>query len=233
MKILKKWDKNLRLILEIVYGRKNAEREKKRLLARTKSSLLLGSSLFMGMILIFDIEKELLFVYLTALILLLLLPFKKLRESEQGLKTELSYGLEALINEINMLLSAGLSLEAAIMKISQNPPEYEVIIKLFEHIEEEKELGFSLYVALASFAKLYKSTYMYRFNAALASSGKTGSSKLQNNLNDLKNRIIGEKRASIKRRAETLSTKLILPLMLSLMGIFGMLLFPIFQQLII
>lgn len=233
MNDLKKIDKSLRLLLEIVYGRKNAEKEKKKLLIRTKKTLFFGLMAFFTLIFFIDIQMELLLAYLTAFVLVLILPFKKLKEAELQLKTELSYGLEALINEINMLVSAGLSLEGAMTKISRNPPEYGAIIKLFEHIEEEKEMGFSLYVALASFAKLYKSTYMYRFNAALASSGKTGSSKLETNLNELKNRIISEKRASIKRRAETLSTKLILPLMLSLMGIFGMLLFPIFQQLVI
>lgn len=230
---LNKIKKAFNLSLELVYGKKHGAVEGELLVKKTKQSLALSALALIVLIFIVEAEVELLGLTSLSIVLLLALPFKKLKEKERAMQDNLTYGLEALINEINMLLSCGLSLEAGMKKIALNPPDYITIIRLFEHIEEERELGFSLYVALASFAKLYRSSYMYRFNAALAASGKTGSSSLQSNLNELKMRILNEKRAMIRRKAETLSTKLLLPLMLSLMGIFGMLLYPIFSQLII
>lgn len=231
MKCIKTYKKKLRLSFELIYGKREAAEQAAHLFKTTKMRLVLALISLVILIFILELDETLIIISLLAAVLIIILPYKKLKEEERAMREGLIYGLEALINEINMLLSAGLSLEASMKKISYNPPDYITIIRLFEHIEEEGELGFSLYVALASFAKLYRNNYMYRFNAALASSGKTGSSSLQTNLNELKNRIISEKRANIRRKAETLSTKLLMPLMLSLLGIFGMLLFPIFQQL--
>lgn len=231
MKYLRNLKKEFRLSLELVYGKNRAASEAKGLIKKTKAKALICFVSLTSLVLLFELEAILILFFLLASLLYLLLPYKKLREEERRIKEDLGSGLEALINELVLLLSGGLSLESSMRKISLDPPDYISIIRLFEHIEEERELGFSLYVALASYAKLYKSNYMYRFNAALASSAKTGSSSLISNLNELKTRILSEKRAVLRRKAETLSTRLILPLMLSLMAIFGMLLFPIFQQL--
>lgn len=231
MNRIEKLKKRIRQYAEIVYGRKRADEVAEKIIRELGLRTLISAVVMSLLIIIAEIEISLALLFLIIVSLLTILPLKKLYEEKKYMEETLSDGLEALINELSLLLSAGLSPEASMMRIAGDCPRYAAIERLFEHIEEESELGLSIYVALASFAKLYNSNYLYRFNSALASSGRTGARNLENNLNELKSKIINEKRSGFKRKAETLSTKLLLPLMLSLLGICGMILFPIFSQL--
>lgn len=192
---------------------------------------LLGTAASIALIVISSETAKMAGLGLVATLIFGSLPIAKLKRAYEEYSADLNRGLESLMQEMALIISTGLSIQDAYSLIAKQKSKLGVMNRLYEHIDEECAKGKTLFTGLASFALLYKNRYLNKLNAILAQSAKSGSCRLSENLKSLSTDMMLERRADLKRRAETLSTKLLMPLMLSLIGIMAMLMVPVFMQL--
>lgn len=192
---------------------------------------LLTAILSTFMIMLLTLEIQLIGILILSSVLVFLRPYLELRKEYLNFDKNLNQGLESLIQKMIILLSAGMNVDLALSISQKIETPFPVIKKLFSHIEDEKEKGLTQAKALAGFARLYRNKYLNKFNANLVQSNSTGSKRLSENLKRLSEEISAERQNELKRRAEVLSTKLLMPLMLSMIGIIVMIMVPIFLQL--
>ncbi len=217
--------------LDGIYSPYNSKKVLKEIQKKSIKQGFLTLGLTILLAIFFDIEIKMIILLFIGAILAFARPFAVLKREYTEYSKDLYLGLESLTQEITILLSAGINIESAISIIAKAPSTYPVMQRLFEHIGEEKSKGFSTTTALAEFSLIYRNKYLNKFNATILQSNKTGTKRLAENLMNLSKEITAERQANLKRRAEVLSTKLLMPLMLSLIGIMAMLTIPVFMQL--
>ncbi len=158
-------------------------------------------------------------------------PFVEIRRKYKKNEFELNQGIENLVQELAILLAAGMNPESALRLPRSKRKTYDVMHKLYEHIRTSDEKGLSINSALLSFCKIYRNKYLNKLNILISQSKKKGTSKQTSALSNLAKEIMAERKMLIRKKAETLSTKMLMPLMLSMMGIIAMIMLPIFMQL--
>lgn len=158
------------------------------------------------------------------------LPFVKLKRYYDRSNAELNIGLENLVNELAILVSSGMSLYAAVEIKRSHRDSYEVMKKLYRHIEESQEKGMNISSSILVFGRIYRNKYLNKLNILISQSNRKGTGKQVEALISLGNEMMNERKSGIKKKAETISTRMLMPLMLSLFGIIGMIMLPIFMQ---
>ncbi len=159
-----------------------------------------------------------------------LYPFSKVKKEYKKNQMDLDIGIENLVQELSILISTGMSLDNSMRIDRKKRQTFDVMIYLFEHIENSEKKGLNISFALLSFNKIYKNKYMNKLNIIINQSKKKGSSKQAEALKNLADEIIADRKMNIKKKAETLSTKMLMPLMVSMIGIIIMIMVPIIMQ---
>lgn len=173
-------------------------------------------------------EGVLLSLGLTATIISL--PFVRLKRNYDRNSAELNIGLENLVNELSILVSSGMSLYGAVEIKRSARDSYEVMKKLYRHMEESQEKGMNISSSILVFGRIYRNKYLNKLNILISQSNRKGTGKQVESLISLGNEMMTERKSRIKKKTETISTRMLMPLMLSLFGIIGMIMLPIFMQ---
>ncbi len=158
------------------------------------------------------------------------LPFVKVKREYQKNDIELNLGLENYVNELAILVSSGMSLDASIKLKRTNRETYYVMQKFFKYLEDAEKKGLGINSAILGFSKIYHNKFLNKLNVLISQSNKKGNTKQADALINLGVDIMNEKKNSVKKKAETISTKMLMPLMLSMIGIIIMIMVPIFMQ---
>ncbi len=168
---------------------------------------------------------------LTVVILLTALPFAKLKRMYEVNEAELEMGLENLVNELAILVSTGMSLDSSIKIYRRDRSNYYVMDKFYKEIEDADKKGLNINSAILGFGKIYNNKYLNKLNVIISQSSKKGNGKQAEALKNLAVEIMVERRNKVKKKAETISTKMLMPLMVAMIGIIIMIMVPIFMQL--
>ncbi len=175
-------------------------------------------------------EWEISFLIFVMSFIALYLHYKKFIKPREEILESLSMDLESLCKELSILLSTGLSVDDSFTIISKSKNKSRMLQRLVYVIEEEKRKGGSISEAISIFAKYFRSKHLNNLIVIIVATKEKGVNKPSEKLLSLANEIQLERRFELKRKSEKISSKLLLPLMLSLIAIMAMLLVPAFLQ---
>lgn len=197
---------------------------------KTLQFLIIASIASLSLILLEGVNKSTLFLSGILLPCMGILPFNKVKREYRKNESELHLGLENLVNELAILVSSGMSLDASIRLARSERETYEVMKKLYKHLEDATKKGWSINHALLVFGKIYRNRYLNKLNVLISQANKKGPSKQAESLMFLATEMMNERRNQVRKKAETISTKMLMPLMISMVGIIVMIMVPIFLQ---
>lgn len=145
---------------------------------------------------------------------------------------EMKYYFPNFIYNVALLVSAGIHIQRAIDIIYENLDKNDenVINYVLNYIYIEKNKGKSLLTSFMDLALIFKLRMLNNFNLILKQSIQNGIYNTSDLLIELAENIEKEREYDIKQMAEKLSSKLLAPLMVSLVGIMAMLIIPVSIQ---
>ncbi len=198
----------------------------------SKSILMFLLSIIITTLLIItnDFSKGIVLICITLITTLSALPFVKIKREYEKNDFELNLGLENYVNELAILVASGMSLDASIKLDRSNRKTYYIMQKFFKYLEDANKKGLGINSAILGFSKIYHNKFLNKLNVLISQSNKKGNTKQAEALINLGMDIMNEKKNSVKKKAETISTKMLMPLMLSMIGIIVMIMVPIFMQ---
>ncbi len=182
------------------------------------------------LIIMSGLSKGIVLIDLVIISTLTSLPFTKVKREYEKNEFELNIALENYVNELAILIASGMSLDASIKLNRTNRDTYYVIKKFFKYIEDASKKGLSTNSAILGFSKIYNNKFLNKLNVIISQSNKKGTSKQAESLINLGVEIMNERKNKVKKKAETISTKMLMPLMVSMIGIILMIMVPIFMQ---
>ncbi len=200
-------------------------------LSRSIFNFLLSILLSILFIMLSGPSKGSVFISFILVVLLSALPFTNLKRMYEVNETELEMGLENLVNELAILVSTGMSLDASIKIYRRDRTNYYVMDKFYKEMEDAEKKGLNINSAILGFGKIYNNRHLNKLNVIISQSKKKGNGKQAESLKSLAIDIMIERRNKVKKKAETISTKMLMPLMVAMIGIIIMIMVPIFMQL--
>ncbi len=156
--------------------------------------------------------------------------YNKFVKDQKEILENMSRDLESLCKQLSILISTGLSIDDCFKIISATKHKSLFLTRLFYMIEHEFKKGGGLIDGVSIFARYFRSKHFNKLIIIIVATKEKGVSKPSEKLLDLANEIQLERRFELKRKSEKISSKLLMPLMLSLVGIMAMLLVPAFLQ---
>ncbi len=176
------------------------------------------------------LSKSMVLICIILIGILTALPFIKVKREYERNEFELNLGLENFVNELAILVASGMSLDASIKLKRTERESYYVMQKFFKYLEDANKKGLAINSAVLGFSKIYTNKFLNKLNVLISQANKKGSTKQAEALINLGVDIMNEKKNKVKKKAETISTKMLMPLMLSMIGIILMIMVPIFMQ---
>ncbi len=224
------WGKRLRRLCRGIYEEHIYEDIFYLFIAKSILNFALALILTMLMIFLAGFSKGILLLCLSIITILSILPFSRIKREYQENEFLLDEGIENLVHELAILLASGMSLDSAIwLKRTDRKTDY-VMLKFFKYLQDAKKRGLNINSAILAFSKIYQNKYLNKLNVIISQSKKKGTGKQADALIQLGKEIMNERKNKIKKKAETMSTKMLMPLMVSMLGIIVMIMVPIFMQ---
>ncbi len=163
--------------------------------------------------------------------LLASLPFVKLRRQYDDMTRDIMRALPMFIYQLAMLIRSGATLEASVYLIHQRLAGDCAMAQLLDKIHLATERGEHLSDAFAVMGELVERREVHHLVLLIGQVAQSGVYRFADQLIGLGDMIMRERQTTIKTISEQLSTKLLLPMMLSLMTIMAILVYPILAQL--
>ncbi len=193
-------------------------------------SIMLVFAILLPLLLFSQKSLDLLFLSVILIIYIMYFKYKKFIEVKTEILENFSKDLESLCKQLSILLSTGMGVDESFNIVKGTKNTSKMIERLIYMIEEEKRRGGSISDAISIFAKYFRSKHINKLIVIVVATKEKGVNKPSEKLLTLANEIQLERRFELKRKSEKISSKLLMPLMLSLMGIMVMLLVPAFMQ---
>ncbi len=175
-------------------------------------------------------KMELFFVVLSICLFIAYKQYKRFESERAEILRNFSRDLESICKQLSILLSTGLSVDDSFDILSKTLNKSKVLARMIYFIEEEKKKGGSISEAISIFARYFRSKHLNNLIVIIVATKERGVNKPSEKLLNLANEIQLERRVELKRKSEKISSKLLMPLMLSLISIMAMLLVPAFLQ---
>jgi tight adherence protein C len=156
-------------------------------------------------------------------------PDYQLKQRYEKTIAEIQKELPIFLQQLSLLLKAGLTIQNSYAFAIKSSKEKHlgIVIAL---IERECEKGSELLLAFGIVADVVSTTAINRLVSLMTQARHTGVHNLSNQLLYLAEDIMKERQLFIRTISEKLSTKMLMPMMISMIGIMALLIFPIFQQ---
>lgn len=153
-----------------------------------------------------------------------------MKKKAQNIADEILMQCPELFYQMSILVSSGLNIDEVMKNIYENTYEEGAIKNLLDKIYFEIERGESLADAVNVVARDLNIRAINKFSVIVKQMVENGMKKGNEALMELSDDTIGELQFEIRQKAEKLSSKLMLPLMISLGGLMLMLIVPIMMQ---
>ncbi len=203
------------------------------ILTVSKTIFNFASAILLSIVFVFllDENPKIIALSIISIIAISLSPFAKVRREYKKNESDLDIGIENLVNELSILVSSGMSLDSAMKLKRTDRKTYAVMNMFYKYLENSKKKGLNINASILGFSKIYRNKYLNKLNVLISQSKKKGTGKQAEALIALAGEIMGNRKMNVKKKAETLSTKMLMPLMVSMIGIIIMIMVPVFMQL--
>ncbi len=196
-------------------------------LERSITALYLSVILFVyGYFILFKMQNLIFMIIFSSLIFFF--PHLKLREKYNDIKYDIITILPDKIMSLTLLLSSGMNMANAIEYISKDKDIVSDIFKITTNDIKKGGSTISVYNKLLAKCNIAPISKLSRI---IILDEKNGSKKTIELLGDLNDELTNQKRAAILKRGEQASTKLLFPMMISLVGVIIAMTLPAFMEL--
>ncbi len=162
--------------------------------------------------------------------LLASLPFVKLRRNYYTMSHDIMYALPTFVYQLAMLIRSGATVEAGVYLIYQRLDQADALTKLLDKVHLATERGEHLSDAFAVLPEMIERREIHHLVLLMSQVSRCGVYHFADQLIALGDMIIRDRQTTVKTISEQLSTKLLLPMMLSMMTIMALLVYPILSQ---
>lgn len=137
--------------------------------------------------------------------------------------------LPALLQQFSLLLGTGMGLEQSFETLLQHYQD-PVMCQMLHLVQRERLASKPLYEAILIWGQLAPSRTVNRFVVLISQSGKHGLKAMAHQMLSLSDEALREQQLAIRTRAEQVSTKMLMPMMLSMVVLMILLIFPVMIQ---
>ncbi len=163
--------------------------------------------------------------------LLASLPFVKLRRRYKEMRDDILRTLPTFVYQLAMLIRAGATVESAISLIFERLDSEKPWARLLSRVQLAMARGEHFSDAFAVLPDMVQSKEVHHLVLLMSQVSRTGVYRFSEQLIELGDMVLRDRQAVIKTISEQLSTKLLLPMLLSMMMIMALLVYPILTQL--
>ncbi len=164
-------------------------------------------------------------------LLLASLPFVKLRRRYNEMTHDIMYAMPTFVYQLAMLIRSGATVEAAVHLIYRRLESDHALTKLLDKVYLATERGEHLSDAFGVLPELIERREIHHLILLMSQVSHCGVYHFADQLIALGDMIIRDRQTMVKTISEQLSTKLLLPMMLSMITIMVILVYPILAQL--
>ncbi len=161
-------------------------------------------------------------------IFIFMIPTLKLKEKKEYYDHHIKKELPEIIMSVKLLISAGMNTFGTLEYVSKNEGVlYQKIEALINEIKKGSS-SYKVYTSVISKSRIYPLTQFFRI---IISDEKNGTDKTIHLLHDLHMEMIKDKKVYYLKKGEEASTKLLFPMMISLISIIILIIIPAITQL--
>lgn len=209
----------------------NKYRESLHLHIATEISLLIVASGWFLLSMVGGLYRDqfLMMYWVTGLVLLVVWPDYALKKKAAERLRYFENHLPALLQQFSLLLGTGMGLEQSfetLLKHYSDP----IMNQMLSLVQRERLATKPLYEAILIWGQLAPSRTVNRFVVLIAQSGKHGLKAMAHQMLSLSDDALREQQLAIRTRAEQVSTKMLVPMMLSMVVLMILLIFPVMIQ---
>lgn len=176
----------------------------------------IGIALTLFIDLIWFLELESLIYLIGICIFIVWIPDLKLKDDVKKIERQIINDLPDIIMSVKLLIGAGMTIDKALMQLEQNEG---LMYDLIRGVVHEFQMGQSTSKVLINLSNKCQLQSVTRFCRILMTDEKNGSRKTLVLLNQLCEDLWNQKKTLFLKRGEEASTKLLVPMMISLFGV--------------
>ncbi|MCK8060821.1 MULTISPECIES: type II secretion system F family protein [unclassified Fusibacter] len=139
--------------------------------------------------------------------------------------------LPGFLQQLSLLLKAGATVQNSYAYTAVNCSGNQYMSKMVKLIDRECDKGTELLLAFSVVADVIPTRTVNRLVSLMTQARHTGVHNLSDQLLLLSEDIMRDRQTQVRTISEKLSTKMLMPMMVSMIGIMALLIYPIFQQL--
>ncbi len=166
-----------------------------------------------------------------SIFLLASLPFVQLRRNYKEMSYQIMRALPTFVHQVAMLMRSGATAEASVYLIFNQLDKQHALYKVLRKVDLAKERGEHLSDAFGVLPELLENKEIHHLALLMSQVSRSGTYQLAQQLMELGDLIIRDRQTVTKTISEQLSTKLLMPLMVSMVTLMAILVYPILSQL--
>ncbi len=167
---------------------------------------------------------------LISIFLLGSLPFVQLQRNYKEMSYQIIKALPTFVHQIAMLMRSGATVEASVYLIFDRLDQRHALYKILNKVHLARERGEHLSDAFGVMPELLENKEIHHLALLMSQVSRSGVYQFANQLIELGDLIIRDRQTVVKTISEQLSTKLLMPLMVSMMTLMAILVYPILSQ---
>ncbi len=167
---------------------------------------------------------------IVSIFLLAGLPFVQLRRNYKEMSYQIIRALPTFVHQIAMLMRSGATVEASVYLIFNRLDQHHALYKILNKVHLARERGEHLSDAFGVMPELLENKEIHHLALLMSQVSRSGVYQFAEQLMELGDLIIRDRQTVVKTISEQLSTKLLMPLMVSMMTLMAILVYPILSQ---
>ncbi len=180
---------------------------------------------------LFKAQFELYFTLAAIGTLLIILPVLKIKRQYQEHCHQIMKELPAFVQQMALLIKSGSNARQSIDTIYRNSSDKEGIHTLLAHVYFENERGNDFFQSFSLLNEFIHHKSIHHLSLLMGQVKRAGVHQFSTQLIELAELMMTERQTYIRIIAEQLSTKLLAPMMISMVTILTLLIYPIMTQL--
>ncbi len=159
------------------------------------------------------------------------LPFSNLKQQYDQTARAIVRALPGFVHQLAMLMRSGATLESSVKIIYARLGREDALYILLNRVQLARARGEGVGDAFRVMPELVKHRAVHHLSLLMSQVSKTGVYHFSDQLIELGDLLIRDRQSVVKTISEQLSTKLLVPMMISMMTIMLILVYPILSQL--